>query len=428
MPCHHSREEHVANILMIAFHYPPFSGSSGILRTLKFSCHLPNHGWQPIILTANRRAYPRTEDDHLREIPMDIPIKRAFALDTSRHLAIRGTYARWMALPDPWVTWWLGAVPAGLCLLRQYRPKIIWSTYPIATAHLIGLTLRRLTSIPWIADFRDSMTDNDYPRDALTRRSYRWIEKQVIRYGSRLVFTAESTRQMYLKRYPALCPERCVLIPNGYDEKDFKDLIFSKPTKKIDDRPTRLLHTGLIYPEDRDPRPFFRALSRLKRAGLVNARGLRIDLRASGSESYYSRIIEELGIDDLVHLLPALPYRQALQDCADADALLLFQAASCNHQIPAKAYEYLRIQRPILALTSEDGDTAMLLRENSGATIIDLLDEQALFLAVPHFLRSVRKGMHPVPESQKIQCYARENQARALAGYLSQLISLDGTK
>ncbi|WP_276678948.1 hypothetical protein [Nitrosomonas europaea] len=40
---------------------------------------------------------------------------------------------------------------------------MIWSTYPIATAHLIGLTLQRLTGIPWMADFRDPMVQPDYP-------------------------------------------------------------------------------------------------------------------------------------------------------------------------------------------------------------------------------------------------------------------------
>ena len=36
---------------MIAFHYPPMRGSSGIQRTLTFSQHLPRHGWQPLLLS-----------------------------------------------------------------------------------------------------------------------------------------------------------------------------------------------------------------------------------------------------------------------------------------------------------------------------------------------------------------------------------------
>jgi hypothetical protein len=46
----------VKRVLMIAFHYPPMHGSSGIQRTLKFSQYLPRSGWEPIILSAHPRA------------------------------------------------------------------------------------------------------------------------------------------------------------------------------------------------------------------------------------------------------------------------------------------------------------------------------------------------------------------------------------
>lgn len=414
------------NILMIAFHYPPFRGSSGIQRTLKFSQYLSDHGWHPVVLTASPRAYPQRTDDQIHEIPGDVPVKRAFALDVSRHLSIRGFYPSWIALPDRWVSWWLGAVPAGLSLIRKYRPQIVWSTYPIATAHLIALTLHRLTRIPWVADFRDSMLEEEFPSDPLTRRSYRWLEKKVIKYSSRIIFTTESARQMYLARYPELSHARCLVIPNGYDEEDFQEVRFSEGSTGLEDRPIRLLHAGVIYQDERDPRHFFRALARLKKEGQVGAANLRIELRASGSESHYEAIIRELGIDDMVHLLPALPYRQALQACADADGLLLFQAASCNHLIPAKVYEYLRLRKPILALTADESETATLLKKTGGATTVDLSDEQLIYLTLRHFLTALRSGTHPLPDGKQIHLYARKNQAHELAKCLSRLINGEG--
>ena len=39
-------------------------------------------------------------------------------------------------------------------ILARERIDAIWSTSPIATAQLIGLTLGRVTGLPWIADFR----------------------------------------------------------------------------------------------------------------------------------------------------------------------------------------------------------------------------------------------------------------------------------
>jgi glycosyltransferase involved in cell wall biosynthesis len=411
----------VKKVLMVAFHYPPYKGGSGVHRTLKFSKYLPTQGWEPVVLSAHPRAYPSTGPEQLAEVTDKVIVERAFALDTARHLSLAGCYLRLMALPDQWASWWWCGVLKGLKLVRKFHPSVIWSTYPIATAHLIGLTIHRLTGLPWIADFRDSMTEENYPRDPWSRQCYLWIEKRVMQRASRLVFTAASARQMYMQRYPFLPADRCLLIPNGYDEEDFIAIKFHEPYVTTGERPVRLVHAGLIYSDERNPRPFFRALSRLKSEGLIKSSNIVIDLRASGSEEAYRKLLDDLRIADIVRLLPALPYREALQDCADADALLLFQAASCNHQIPAKAYEYLRMGKPILALTPKDGDTGKLLTETGGATIIDLNDEEEIYHAIPTFLTSFRQQTYCLPTTDLVGRFSREYQAAQLSTCLSEV-------
>ena len=407
-------------VLIVAFHFPPLAGSSGLLRALKFCRYLPENGWLPVVLTANRRAYQALDESQAAQISPEVRVYRAFAVDTQRQLSFRGRYLRWMALPDRWASWCLGAVPTGLFAVYRHRVDVILTTFPIATSVLTGLILHFLTGKPWVVDFRDSMTEDAYPRDPLTRRLYRWIERQAVRRASRLIFTARSTVKMYQDRYRWLDPEKCLLIPNGYDEEDFQGLLPAALHRGCG-WPVRLVHAGLLYPEERDPKPFFQALQRLKREGNISAASLQIDLRASGFEDVYAPLIRELGIDDLVRLLPTLPYRQALQDAANADGLLLFQAACCDHQIPAKAYEYLRLRKPILALTTEAGDTAALLRETGGATIMDSTDEEALYRDLPEFLRVLRSGVHPLPDDEKTIRYSRRSQAQQLAQHLLHL-------
>ncbi len=410
-------------VLIVAFHFPPQAGSSGGLRALKFCRYLPDFGWMPTVLTVKPSAYERTDPMQLTEIPADAEILRAFSLDTSRHLSFRGSYPNILALPDRWSSWLLGAVPMGVRAIKRKNIDAILSTYPTATAVMIGYILHRLTGKPWIVDFRDSMTEEGYPSDPLTFRVYRWIERQAVKHASALLFTAPGAIRMYRQRYETLEAERCVWLPNGYDEADFDSIVFPpEPNRRL-----RLLHSGLVYPWERDPLPLFRALSKLKAAGKISNETLSLELRAAGNESEFKKHLDELGIDDIVHFLPALPYRLSLQDAAEADALLVLQGACCDHQIPAKVYEYLRMGKPILALTTEAGDTAGLLREAGGASVIDLADETAIHQKLPEFLSEVRAGIHPIPAPAKSRLYSRRSQTERLSQCLDKIIGVPKT-
>ncbi|HKV62600.1 MAG TPA: glycosyltransferase [Candidatus Acidoferrum sp.] len=416
------RTNHLGNVLIIAYHFPPQAGSSGLLRSLKYCRYLPEFGWHPSVLTPHPRAYEKIDDKSLSSIPRDVPVIRAFAMDTKKHMGIGGRYLRYMALPDRWVSWVFGGVPAGLRAVRKHKIDVLYSTFPIMSAALIGLWIQRFTGLPWVLDLRDPMSQDDYPRDALVRRVWNKVERACIRRVSRVIFTAEATRQMYLERYPEfLKPQMCVLISNGYDEADFRDLQIAEPEPVPVDRPIRLVHSGLIYPVERDPRPMFNAVGRLKKMGRLSADKIQIVFRAPGSEDLYRTLLAERDIANLILLEPHMPYRQAVQECADADGLLLFQAADCDKQIPAKAYEYLRIGKPILALTTHTGDTAALLREVGGATIVNIASEDEIYEGLSAFVDALRVGTHPLPDRDKIRNYTREAQAGHLAKVLDGL-------
>ncbi|MGH8729149.1 MAG: glycosyltransferase [Burkholderiales bacterium] len=404
----------VKRILMIAYHFPPLHGSSGIQRTLAFSRYLPEFGWQPIVLSANPRAYSSVSEDQMRELPSELVIKRAFALDTAKHLAWRGAYPGLFALPDRWASWWLGAVPAGLRLIRKHRPQIIWSTYPIATAHVIAATLHRVSGLPWVADFRDPMVDEGYPPNATQRRVYQRIERHAVLNCVRAVCTTPGTVRMYESRFPKVPASRFSLIGNGYDEENFA---FAGNIEKSRARgsQTVLLHSGVLYPSERDPRPLFAALSELLRGGVIFAGTLKIVLRATGHDDYLKKLIAEFEIADLIELAPPIGYHAALSEMLSADALLVMQASNCNHQIPAKLYEYFRARRPILALTDLAGDTAATVNDAAGGVIVPLDSKPAIVSEFPRFLQMVRKGRAPIATPGKVVQYSRKARTAELA-------------
>jgi hypothetical protein len=419
------------NILMIAFQYPPFGESSGVQRTLKFSSYLRGFGWHPVVLTAHPRAYSLIRDEQLREIPANVPVERTFALDAARHLSIGGRYPRWLALPDRWVNWWLGAVPHGLRLIRKYRPAAMWSTYPIATAHLVGLTLQRVTGIPWVADFRDPMTDTDrktgteYPLDPHIRKANRRVERLVVRHCRYAVFTTPSTLRMYKERYPEIPESRWRMIGNGYDEENFLAAEKCLPRRSSSSGGVVLVHSGALHPSIRDPLAFFAVLADLRRTGLISSKNFKVILRASGNEEYYRQHIRACGIGDIVSLEPPVPYRDALKEMLSADGLLIFQGSNCNLQIPGKIYEYLRARRPIFAMTDPDGDTAGVLKAAGIGTIVPLDSKVQIAHGLCGFLKQLREDRSPVAGDTDISAYSRRSRTLQLAELLDALVKCD---
>jgi glycosyltransferase involved in cell wall biosynthesis len=409
----------VKRVLMIAFHFPPLRGSSGIQRTLKFAQYLLGFGWNPVVLSAHPRAFANAGDDQLRDIPAEVPVYRAFALDTSRHLSVGGRYPGLLALPDRWVSWCVGAVPTGWRLTRRYRPDVIWSTYPIASAHLIGLLLHRLTGIPWVADLRDPMTDEGYPSHPLTRRAYAWIERQTLAHCSVAVCTTPGAIKTYRTRFPNIPEERFALIENGYDEENFAQAAVAAPARTPG--PFVLVHSGVIYPSERDPEPLFAALASLQNEGKLSAANFKLVLRATGHDDYLAKLIQKYGIEPLVTLAPHMSYREALAEMLSAGGLLILQASNCNHQIPAKLYEYLRAKRPILALTDPIGDTAAALRNAGIDTIAPLDDRDAIAAAIARFVPLAQEGKAPIASDEMVAANSRQSRTAQLARLLDRV-------
>lgn len=410
-------------ILMIAYHFPPLAGSSGIQRTLRFVQHLPSMGWQPLVLSADPRAYEKTSDDLLSDVPPGTVVRRAFALDTARQLQFAGRYLGWMARPDRWVSWKFAAVRQGLQLIEQFKPEVIWSTYPIATAHVIASTLHRKTGIPWIADFRDPMAQEGYPADPLTWKSFRAIEADAAAHARYCVFTTPGAARLYQQRYPDAA-HRMVVLENGYDEESFTSAALQPQDAhepELSTRPLLMLHSGIVYPSERDPTQLFVALGRLKKAGTLGPDELRIRFRASVHDDLLKKLAQTHGAQDFIELCPAIPYREALAEMMAVDGLLIMQASNCNAQIPAKIYEYLRAGKPILGLTDPDGDTAGVLRGAGLHDVARLDSPEEIALVLSALVRDWRQGKAVLPRPLAVQQSSRRGRSQALAALLAQV-------
>ena len=391
-------------VLMVAFHFPPMLGSSGLQRTLKFCKYLPDCGWEPTVLTVYPKAYPDTGEDLSREEFPDLRVVRTRALDTARHLSLFGRYPFFLALPDRWSSWVIDG-------MREAR-------------HIIALLSRRKHDLPWVVDIRDPMVEDDYPVEKARRWALRLVERKSVEAASAVTVTAPGTADIYQTRYPAL-RDRIEFIPNGYDEEDFDFLgegpdharnIEGKLAEKI-----TLLHSGIVYLEERDPRSLFQAIQTLLAKRLISRDNFSVKFRACRNEDALEELVREYGVGEIVSLLPPLPYREALEEMGEADGLLILQSSNCNAQIPAKIFEYMRIGKPIIAFTDPEGDTAQIVSQAKSEYLAPLDDKQLIAGCLTRFIKDCGDGRASGTPISIAQQFSRRRQAQKLGGLLDEV-------
>jgi len=399
------------SVLYVAYHYPPILGSSGVHRTLAFTRHLQEQGWQTTVLSASLRAYDQWEAEQNKFIPQNTEVIRAFARNTAKHLSFKGKYLSWMALPDNWQSWILGGFFSGLKSIYQNRPSVIVSTYPIASAHLIAYLLHKVSGIPWVADFRDPMAQDDYPTDKRKKKIFEWIEHKAVKHCKNIILTAPGAIEFYQHKFPQVDKNFWQLVPNGFDEQIFSGIEAS--TKEESNKAVTLLHSGVIYPSERDPSALFQAIAELKQEQKLLPENFQLVLRATGHDEQYQSKLQALDILDIVELAPPVPYKDALLEMLSVDGLLLLQADNCDYQIPAKAYEYIRAKKPVLALTSATGDTGKLLESAGLPCITPLNDKAKIKTALVAYLDKITEGSFNFLSEEEIVKFSRQYHAKA---------------
>ena len=413
-------------VLMLAFQFPPYDQSTGSQRTLAFIRHLPAFGWSPIVITARESAYPQTDSAALKSIPPGATVLRAFGFDVARRLSLRGIYPRFLATPDRWNSWILGCAVTGLRASRAHKPSALWATFPTPSAIAAALLLQRLTGLPLIGDLRDPMLYETWPENAWDRKVYGFLERMLVRSASAVVVTTPGACAMYRERYPDH-RDKFFVIPNGMEPPDEAPLSpgSSGPQRTAASAgPVVLVHSGLMEVPDRDPRAFFAALRMLADQGRLADKRLRVILRASGREAAYLDDVRAHGIGSLVEVVPRISRADAMQEMREASALLLFQGRHCNRQIPAKAYEYLFLGKPIVCLTNAAGDTHALMHDEWGIPYCaDMDDSEDIARVLSLFLADHERGTTYVPPPALRERHTRRAQSMTMADLLDRVSS-----
>jgi glycosyltransferase involved in cell wall biosynthesis len=368
-------------------------------------------------MTIRPGAYEDTHVENEKLIPDHVRVERAWGFDARRALAIRGRYLHLLAIPDRWQSWIAGGYLRGSTIIRNWHPDVIMSTFPVPSAHVIAYLLQRRFRLPWVAEFRDPMLQPNYPFTRAERWAYSKIENLVFHNAAKVIFTTDGCRAMYRERYPGFDAQNLCTISNGYDPVVFENSLTAPAGERTNK--TVLLHSGLLYPHERNPIAFFQAVRSLSQNRVLEGTGVEFRFRASGNDEQYRAAVKDLGITKYVHFLPRLPYASAVGEMRQADALMIFQADNCNYQIPAKLYEYLYAQKPILGMVDPAGDTGALLRKLGVRSVAKLEDREQIEEVLTEFLLELhRKEAFVVPKAD-VERYSRLSLTEELSRVLS---------
>jgi glycosyltransferase involved in cell wall biosynthesis len=251
-------------VLYLSFFFPPSRGS-GVFRARATANHLAGAGWDVTVHTAPRELFehyldagsdPELEKTVDPRVRVERPAMNMYAFEQDvrsfsfvrRHFpivvdkAFRAVQRR--VFQEAYVSWAPNVLrKAARQHLRQRFDLVVATGNPFVS-FAVARTLGRLLRVPYVVDFRDAWTFNQFteeirfPEGGVTMR---W-EQKVLRDAAEIVFVNNGMRQWYRDRYP-FAADRMTVVPNGWEPELLGRPQFRAPDP---DRPLRFGYLGTV--------------------------------------------------------------------------------------------------------------------------------------------------------------------------------------
>lgn len=333
-------------------------------------------------------------------------------------------------------SWWLSAYFKGRVLARQQPFDLIYSTGGAFAAHLAANALKQATGTAWLAEVHDPMVvPGQVPVSAQQKMQAR-IEQLIGTHADIAIWFTDQALASARQRHPQLGERGRVMLP-GID-RPFQVLPPYKKGEKF-----VIGHFGSLSPT-RHLGPIIEALDRLvaSRIELFDVIELHVyggpldristELLAGSGVKYCVRHFGRIEADPAIGLSGR---DKILQRMRSVDVLLLLHGedAICAEYIPSKLYEYLWMQRPILAVVHRNPQMADLIRgqghvvvcsDKNGARGFSVSD--ALTAALEQiFDRWLVTGL---ADNGQISPFTTEAAVRQLLGMVNPLPNMPGRR
>ncbi len=429
----------IKKIMIIVYYWPP-SGGSGVQRWVKLAKYLVEQGIQVHVLTVdeNSASYQQTDLSLLEEVHPGIIVTKtrsfeiinAFAgifgknkvpsagfynLDRKSFVHNLGLIIRSsFFIPDPRRGWNRYAFRKASQIIKEEGIKTVITSSPPHSSQLIGLRLKKRFNIEWIADLRDPWTDIFYYKllrhTFLSRKIDRHYELTVLRKADRIFTVSQKLKEIFVLKDSRIDAEKISIIPNGFDEDDFKNCAAVDREKDF-----VIGYTGTISGQY-EPWGFLNAFHNLVRQTDGRAKLEITGTIAPGIISY----IEKLGISDFVTIKAPVPHKDIPGLLCRKSALLLVlpRVSHADLILTGKLFEYMASGRPIILVGPKNGDAAGILKECASGESFEWDSESELAEHLKWLKNQHEKGMLVVPKNENLEKYSRRKQAMNISKIL----------
>jgi hypothetical protein len=278
--------------------------------------------------------------------------------------------------------------------------------------HLIGLKLKQQLGVKWIADFRDPWTEIDYfhqlPLSKRAINKHHFLEQEVLLNADKVLVVGNTMHKNYAK-----FNNNVVTITNGFDGE-----IISAETN-LDSKFT-ITHIGLMN-ADRNPKMLWEVLAEIISENKDFSKDFKLKLIGKVDASVID-VITTNNLDNNVELIAYVSHNEVIEYQKKSQVLLLLlnNVPSAKGIITGKIFEYLMVNRPILAIAPKDGDLAEILNETNAGTVVDFEDSTTLKNTILELYSKYKKGNLSV-NSKNIEQFHRRELTKKVAEILKEL-------
>jgi glycosyltransferase involved in cell wall biosynthesis len=431
-------------VLIITYYWPP-SGGAGVQRWLKFSNYFLEFDIQPIVITVDDTlaSYPLLDESLWKEVPESIQVIRTktkepfgiykkvagkpqipsggFASGNTSSFkdALMRFFRGNFFIPDARMGWNRFAYEAACEIIRKEKPAAIITSSPPHSTQLIGLKLKKQFGIPWIADMRDPWTDIYYYKKLLHTPIAKWIDKnyerKVLENADKVVVVSESIRGSFLRKSKLIKPDNLVVIPNGYDEKDFlrTDSFGENKISVQNENRFIITYTGTIA-ESYSPYQFFNAIGAL----IKNNPDANVLFRFIGSmPKEMHDFLKSISWAAQFEYIPYSPHGKVVEYMLSSSVLYLAipQAEGNKGILTGKLFEYLAARKPVIATGPADGDAAAIISSCNAGKMFEANDEKGILPHLQNLLNEWKINKNISIGSEVYKKYSRKALARQFA-------------